>query len=235
MRVGIVIAVVALGLAGCSLLPEWRVFQKKVPAGPAMVEKTEAQREGERRAAAYIDERSKPPVKNPADAVSDIHAVSGPLRASLGEPKQPVQVDDRAKDDVIASLRTGLAAKEKQLEAWKAFGRKYGGKELEGTGVDLAGPAGLLGLAGVVALCIACPAVGYVVLRVLPLLWGFFSRTTEAVAEYAKSNPREGEKLGAMLSAKMDSAHKRLVKRRAKTTITDATRAPFPTPSGFVP
>jgi hypothetical protein len=83
--------------------------------------------------------------------------------------------------------------------------------------VNLAGPAGLLGLIGVVAACIAFPPIGYILLRALPVLWGFFRSTTSAISEFTTANPDEGERLKLTLSRKMDAAHKRLVKTRKAT------------------
>ncbi len=197
-------------LTGC-VMPEWRVFQRKVPATESA--KPAAQEEGERRAAAFIHEATRPPVPDAAVAVEQVHQVAAGLRSSLGEPKEPVKVEDF--DAVIAEMRDGIRKRDEQLERWKQFGRKYGGTPLEGTGVDLAGPAGLLGLVGVIALCIAVPPVGYALLRVLPLLWGFFRSTTRAVADYADARPDAAKELKAQLSRRMDLAHKRLVKVHA--------------------
>lgn len=196
--------------AGCAL-PQWRVFQAKVPTTQS--DKPARQIEGEKQGAALIREITTPPVADPATAVQQAHAVAVDLSASLGEPAKPVHVEDQAA--VIAALRSGLVAKERQLEQWKQFGRKYGGTPLEDTGINLAGPAGLAALVGLIALCIACPAVGYLVLRVLPLLWGFFRSTTTAIGEFIQSHPDAGENLKTTLSRKMDAAHKRLVKLRA--------------------
>lgn len=218
-------ATALLTLCGCSLMPEWRVGQKRVPA--SIVEKPAAQIEGERKAAAYIDAITSPPVPDPASIVAKVHAVSGPLSASLGQPAKPVVIvgtssplsdakaNDRTAADIVASLNAGLAAKEKQLDQWKAFGRKYAGTPLEGTGIDLAGPAGIAALAGIVALCIAFPAFGYIALRVIPLLWGFFRSTTSGIADFIGAHPRAAEDLKLSLSRKMDTAHKRLVKRHS--------------------
>lgn len=192
-------------------LPQWRVFQKKVD--PAMGEKPPAQVEGEKRAAAYIVAATQPPVKDPGAAVADVHEVATGLSASLGQPAKTVTVEDR--EAIIASLRAGLLAKDKQLDAWRAFGRKYARTPLEGTGINLAGPAGLLGLVLVVAACVACPPIGYALVRVLPLLWGFFRRVTSSVAELAKSNSGAADALKATLSKRMDEAHKTLVERWA--------------------
>lgn len=208
---GLVAILLLMALCSCSVLPEWRVFQKKVPA--TMTEKPPAQVEGEKRAAAYIREVTRPPVANPGAVVEKVHEVATDLSASLGEPARPVSVED--KDAIIASLRAGLKAKDDQLDKWKAFGRKYGGKELEGTGVDLAGPAGLVGFVAVIVACVAFPPIGYALLRVLPLLWGFFRRTTAAIAEAAASSPDAANVVKARLSSRLDEAHKVLVRRWA--------------------
>lgn len=214
---------ILLILAGCSL-PQWRIFQKKVDGKAA--ETPKAQVEGQKTAASYIAKRTASPVADPAAAVADVHDVAASLSASLGEPDKPVALADREK--VIGSLRAGLRAKEDQLDAWKAFGRKYAGTPLEGTGVNIAGPAGLLVMAGIVAACIACPALGYCLLRVIPLLWGFFTRTTAAVADLAKSHPEAADALKANLAARMDEAHKKLVARRLGKVM-DSPGVPRPT------
>lgn len=199
---------------GCSL-PQWRVFQRQVPATQS--EKPARQVEGERQGAALIRELTSPPVPDPGHAVQQVHAVAVDLSASLGEPAQPVRVEDQAA--VVAALRSGLAAKDRQLDQWRQFGRKYGGTPLEGTGINLAGPAGLVGLVGVVVLCVAVPPIGYALLRCLPVLWGYFRSTTRAVADYAAAHPEAGDELKAQLSRRMDRAHKRLVKARAPASV----------------
>lgn len=202
--------VVLFALGGCSL-PQWRVFQKTVPRdeGP-----TQAQVESQRRAAALIVDLSADPTANPIARIGEIHAVAVPLSASLGEPLKRATVFEVPQ--VIAASRAALLEEQAKAEKWREFARKYGGKELEDTGINLAGPAGLIGLVAVVAACVACPALGYLLLRVVPLLWSFFSRTTSAVAELAKDNPDAATALASKLSAKMDAAHKRLVKLRAE-------------------
>lgn len=207
-------------LTGCAL-PQWRVLQKTVPA--TLSEKPKAQVEGEKQGAAFIRDVTRPPVADAPKAVQQVHQVASALSASLGEPASPVVVEDQTA--IIRALKAGLRAKEGQLAQWQAFGRKYAGTPLEGTGINLAGPAGVLGLVGVVAACIACPALGYALLRVLPLLWGYFRRTTAAVNELAQAHPDAAEKLKGRLSARMDDAHKALVKRWAK-------KAPANAPTG---
>jgi hypothetical protein len=213
MKARIVFATFALcALAGC-VLPQWRIFQRHVDA--KIAEKSPKQIEAEREAAQFIEVKSAVAEPDIKAQIAAIHSVATSLSSSLGEPQRVItpSVDDQAK--VIEGLRKGLLDEQKKTEQWRAFAKKYAGTPLEGTGINLAGPAGLLGLAGVVALCIAFPSVGYIVLRVLPVLWGYFRRTTDAIGEFAKANPEAGQKLATTLSQKMDAAHKRLVRVRA--------------------
>ena len=210
MRTSSPIAVVLLAVlcGGCSL-PQWRVFQKTVPTdtGPAP-----AVIESQRRAAALIVDLSASLSADPAKQVSDIHAVAVPLSVSLGEPLKRATVFQAP--DVVASLRKSSLDAQAKAEKWREFARKYGGAPLEGTGVNLAGPTGIVALIAVIALCVIFPPVGYLLLRALPVLWGFFRSTTSAISEFTTSNPDEGERLKLTLSRKMDAAHKRLVKTR---------------------
>lgn len=204
-----IIILFALAMPGCSLMPEWRVFQKKVPA--TMNEKPAAQVEGEKQGAAFIRAVSTPPVADPAKAVAAIYPVATALSASLGEPAKPVTVADQ--DAIINSLRAGLAAKDAQLDKWRQFGRKYAGAELEGTGIDVAGPTGLLILAAIVAACIFVPGFGYLALRVVPLLWRALRQTAVGIESFAKENVEAGATLKTdFLARKMDNAPKKLVK-----------------------
>lgn len=193
-------------LVGCAF-PQWRFFQKTVDA--KLAERPADQVEAERRAAAFIRVTSETPWSDMRAQLEGVHRVAVPLSASLGEPKQPVAAADEAA--VIASLRVGLLAEQKKAEQWRAFAKKYAGAELENTGINLAGPAGLVVLVGIVAACIACPALGYVALRVVPLLWGFFRTTTKAIGDFVQAHPDAGEELKATLSRRMDRSHKSLV------------------------
>lgn len=201
--------------AACQL-PQWRVFQAKID--PKLAEKPATQVEAERRAAKFIEQKSAALEPDAAKQVAAIHSVAVPLSSSLGEPAKSVAPTLEDQSSVIAALRQGVLAEQKKAEQWRAFARKYAGKELEDTGVNLAGPAGLLALASIVAACIACPAFGYIVLRLLPVLWGFFTRTTAAVDEFTQSHSEAGEKLKQTLSRRMDEAHKALVRRRRKVS-----------------
>ncbi len=225
---------VALVLAGCALLPEMRVFQKTVD--PRMAETPPATLEGQKQAAEYIEMRSAPP---PTDgpvtpvptapqtareaemkaALADIHTVAASLSASLGEPKEAVTLEDKAA--VIAALRDGLLAKDAQLEAWKEFARKYAGKPIEDTGINLAGPAGFIGLVGIVAACIFVPGFGWLLLRLLPVLWAALKRAAGAVEAIARRAPEAVAEMKAALPQKEDGARKlvRAAKRRLKNPL----------------
>lgn len=215
IRRPLAVGAVLLCLAGCAV-PQWRIFQAKID--PKVAERPAAQVEAERSAAKFIAQKSAQVEAQPEAQIAEIHAVAAPLSASLGEPKRTVgsTVDER--DRLIADLRQGVLAEQAKAEKWRAFARKYAGKEIEDTGINLAGPAGLLALAGIVAACIMCPAFGYILLRVLPVLWGFFSRTTTAIGEFVAENPDAGKNLKANLSRRMDEAHKALVRRRKPAT-----------------
>lgn len=194
-------------------MAQWRVFQKKVDGADAV--KPAAQVEGEKRAAAYIVARTTPPVADPVKAVVDVNQVATGLSASLGQPAQPVKAED--KDAVIATLAAGLKAKDAQLDKWRAFGRKYAGTPLEDTGINLAGPAGLLGLVAVVAACVFVPGFGYVLLRLVPVLWGMVKRMAAGIESFAVDAPEQGKVLKeAYLSRKMNEVDKRIVKQRKK-------------------
>ena len=203
-----VLAITVLLVAGCAL-PQWRIFQTKVPTDtgptPAVVE---AQRAG----AKFIEQKSAAPEANPAKQLAAIHAVATPLSRSLGEPAKPIEHEDTRR--TIAGLEKATLDAQAKATAWRDFSRKYGGTALEDTGINLAGPAGLLGLIGIIAACIAFPPIGYLLLRALPVLWGFFRSTTGAVAEFATAHPDAAVDLKATLSRKMDSAHKKLVRVR---------------------
>jgi hypothetical protein len=70
------------------------------------------------------------------------------------------------------------------------------------------------------------PPVGYLLLRALPVLWGFFRATTNGVANFVAENPEAGADLKAQLSRKLDASHKRLVKKRATPADKPATASP---------
>lgn len=216
-------------MAGC-VLPEYRVFQEKVDV--RKVEKSSEELEAEKRAAAFIKVRTTPPVPDAPAAVRDVHQVATELSSSLGEPRVEVKLEDKEK--ILAELREALVEKDRKIEAWRNWARKYAGTPLEGTGIDLAGPAGLLAFAGVIAACILVPGFGYLVLRIVPALWGLVKRTAVGIESFAADHASEGELLKqGYLGRKMDTRDKKIIRRSVKPKIrpeelVTGTRAPFP-------
>ncbi len=205
----VVAAVVLFATVGCTAA---RIFQRKVPATDSVA--PAAQAEGQKKAAKWIAVRTAPPVQNAPAVVADVHEVAVSLSASLGEPARAVAADDR--EAVINALASGLRAKEEQLEKWKAFGRKYGGTPLEGTGINLAAGALWLWIVGIIALCVLVPGAPYVVLRIIPALWNAVKRGAQGLERVAASAPQAVEEVKAALPQRNDAARKliRLAKSR---------------------
>jgi len=220
LSVALALLVLNVSLCGCSLTG-WRVGQAKVPVdtGPS-VQSVESQR----RAAALIVDLSASLSSDPGKQIADIHTVAIPLSISLGEPLKRATVFQAP--DVVASLRRSTLDAQAKADKWRDFSKKYAGTALEDTGINLAGPTGFLALIAVIALCVAFPPIGYLLLRALPLLWGFFRATTNGVANFVAENPEAGADLKAQLSRKLDASHKRLVKKRATPADKPATASP---------
>jgi hypothetical protein len=195
--------------AGCTMLPEWRVGQKKID--PALAEKPAQQVEAERRAAQWLAIHSAMVEPDARQQLLDIHGVASALSASLGEPKEPVAAED--KDAIIAELRRGIRAEQKKAEAWKAFALKYAHKPVEGTGVDLAPWGGGLGLVLIAAACIFVPGFGTLVLFVIRRLRGAVQQIAQGVEEYAIEHPEKAAELKEYLSSAMDRPAKAIMKR----------------------
>lgn len=201
----VVLVLLCLFFSGCSLLPEVRVFQKTVPVDTTPAAVIEGQRQG----AKFIALKSASPGPDPAKTISEIHQVAVPLSDSLGEPEKKVTLED--KDKVIASLKDAVLAEQKKAADWKKFSQKYAGRELEGTGVDLAAPGALLGVATIVALFIFVPGTLTVALFFIRRLRLTLQNTVKSVQEFAEENPEAGAKLLARQSSNLDRAEKKLI------------------------
>ena len=189
---------------GC-IMPEARVFQKKVPVEQASPEILEGQRQG----AEYIEQKSASPGADPVKTIEEIHAVAAPLSASLGEPAKKITVDDR--EVVIASLKKALLAEQKRADDWEKFSQKYAGTQLEGTGIDLATPGVFLGVGTLIALFIFVPGTLSVALFVMSRLRLTLQQTVKSVEEFAAENPEAAVSLKARQSSNLDRAEKALV------------------------
>lgn len=207
------VILVCLALAGCAL-PQWRVFQKRID--PKLAEKPAAQVEAERQGARFIVDKSASLGVDPAAQIAGIHAVAVPLAASLGEPARPVAPADQAA--VIEALRKGLRAEQAKAEQWREFARKYAGRPLEDTGINLAGPAGFVGLMLVIAACVLVPGLPYLLLRVVPVLWGGLRQAARGIEQIAEKAPSAVAELKEEL-AKRSTPAKRTAVRMAKRGI----------------
>jgi hypothetical protein len=189
---------------GC-IMPEARVFQKKVPVEQISPEILEGQRQG----AEYIEQKSASPGADPVKTIEEIHAVAAPLSASLGEPEKKVTPDNG--EAVIAALKKALIAEQKKADDWKKFSQKYSGIQLEGTGIDLAAPGALLGVGTLIALFIFVPGTLSVALFVMRRLRLTLQQTVKSVEEFAAENPEAAASLKARQSSNLDRAEKAVV------------------------
>jgi hypothetical protein len=189
---------------GC-IMPEARVFQKKVPVEQISPEILEGQRQG----ADYIEQKSASPGADPVKTIEEIHAVAAPLSASLGEPEKKVTPDSG--EAVIAALKKALIAEQKKADDWKKFSQKYSGIQLEGTGIDLAAPGALLGVGTLIALFIFVPGTLSVALFVMRRLRLTLQQTVKSVEEFAAENPEAAASLKARQSSNLDRAEKAVV------------------------
>lgn len=206
-----VLALVAFAmLAACSALPEWRVWQKKVPTDA----KPPAQEEAERRGAKLISIRSAAVEPDPVKQLAEIHEVAAPLSASLGEPLKPVEVEDHAA--IVAELRRGILAQQKRADDWRAFALKYSGKEIEGTGFDLAGPGALAAIAAVLALLVFVPGAFTAALFVYKRLRATIQTMAQAIEETDAVNPELGAKIKKRVADIGDKSHSKIIERELK-------------------
>jgi hypothetical protein len=214
LRNSLYFLLIAVLLAGCSMLPlpDMRVGQKKID--PKTTEKPPEQVEAERRGAAYLSLRSLVFEPDARQQLLEIHSVAEALSASLGEPKKPVKIED--KDAVIAELRAGRLADQKKIEGYRAFTRKYAGQAIDGTGVDLAPWGGGLGLIAIVAACIFVPGFGTLVLFVIRRLRATVQQMAQGVEEFAVEHPDKAEELKEYFSSAMDRPAKAILKREKK-------------------
>jgi hypothetical protein len=197
--------------AACAL-PQWRVLQKKVD--PTLAQKPAAQVEAERQGARFIVQKSASVGPSPVAQLADIHAVAVPLAASLGEPAKPVTLADQAA--VIAALERGLRAEQKKAEQWRSFALRYANRPIEGTGINLAGPAGVLALVGVIAACVFCPTFLWLVLRIVPVLLGALRSAAGGIEALAAKAPEAVEQVKKNVLAPQMSPAKRTAVRMAK-------------------
>jgi hypothetical protein len=206
-----VAALAALLLTACGVIPEWRVWQKKVPTDAG---KPPAQAEAERRGAKLIVIDTAVVAPDPVKQIAAVHEVAAALSASLGEPAALVVAEDHAA--ILDALRRGILAQQKRADDWRAFALKYSGKEIEGTGFDIAKPSVLLAIAAVLALLVFVPGAFTAAIFVIKRLQGTIRTMAQAVEETDVKDPAVGAAIKKRVGEIGDKSHSKIIERELK-------------------
>jgi len=193
-------------LSGCqSLLPQWRLFQKKVPAP---IVKPAAQIETERRTADYIARTVETPPQ--------LKPMAADLSESLGRPEKPIPADttaDEAEARMRAEWQKALLKSQQQIDQLNALLAKSEGKKIEDTGINVFGfSVGGAALA-LIVLCVMFPPVATVLWAVFKRVSGALTSTASGISNFIRDNPDAGEKLKAALAKTQDAAHKQIISK----------------------
>lgn len=199
MRRGIVLAIVA-GLAGCQL-PQWRVFQAKVPEP---VKKNEVQVETDRRAADLIARKIEKPV--------ELKPVAVGLSESLGKPERMIE-GPKAAETSVEELRFSVVKTQEMVKKQNELLTKFAGREIEGTGLNLFGPGMGVVVIGLVVLGVMCPPAATAIFFLLRRTGSALKQTVASIEQFSKEEPVAAERLKDLQSKAMDKAHKELIKR----------------------
>jgi hypothetical protein len=178
--------------AGCSL----RVFQDKVPPP---VEKQNRHIDEERKSAYWLAQNVDEP--KPAKGIAEN------LSSSLGYPSE-IEADGEV---VEISLSKLLSTHQAEQDALKKKLTELDGAEIEGTGFNLLPAMSGLGIVGIIALCIFCPALITVGVFVIKRLKSCLSTIVKAIDEHTFIEPASAKLLKEKLSREMDKSHKKLV------------------------
>ena len=192
--------------AGCSSvgLQSKRIFQDTV-AAPVVKEVTEDIRQ----AADYLSKS----VEEPTEA----RGVAIDLSQRVGPPERPIN----AANDVSAALTKGNRSHEDDLADLMAWLDKREGTALEGTGLSLWGAGGFVVVLLIVVACVLVPALIPLVIQLVQAIAGTSravlrqtgAAMVSAISEWEVENPTEAEELKALLSRKMDTKSKTIVKK----------------------
>ena len=192
--------------AGCSSvgLQSKRIFQDNV-AAPVVKEVTEDIRQ----AADYLSKS----VEEPTEA----RGVAIDLSQRVGPPERPIL----AANDVSAALTKGNQAHEDDLADLMTWLDKREGTALEGTGLSLWGAGGFVVVLLIVVACVLVPALIPLVIQLVQTIAGTSravlrqtgAAMVSAISEWEVENPTEAKELKALLSRKMDTKSKTIVKK----------------------
>ena len=200
------VSIILVMSAGCSSvgLQSKRIFQDTV-AAPVVKEVTEDIRQ----AADYLSKA----VEQPAEA----KGVAIDLSQRVGPPERPIN----AANDVSAALTKGNRAHEKNLSALMTWLDKREGTALEGTGLSLWGAGGFVVVLLIVVACLVSPALISLVIQLVQTIAGTSravlkqtgAAMVSAISEWETANPDGAEELKSILSRKMDTKSKTIVKK----------------------
>jgi len=193
-------------LTGCSTigLESKRIFQQEVRE-PVTKEVTEDIRQ----AADYLSKS----VEQPAEA----KGVAIDLSQRVGSPARPIN----AANDVSSALTKGNRAHEDDLADLMTWLDKREGTALEGTGLSLWGAGGFVVVLLIVVACVLVPALIPLVIQLVQTIAGTSravlrqtgAAMVSAISEWEVENPTEAKELKALLSRKMDTKSKTIVKK----------------------
>jgi len=191
-------------LSGCtSILPQWRVFQKKVPEP---IIKPASQIEVERQTADYIARNIETPVQ--------LKPMSVRLSESLGRPEKPIQDQlDEAEAYMNKSWQKELRKQQDQLDELNKLLTAQGGKKIEGTGINVFGFT--IGGAGIalIVLCVMFPPIATILWTIFKRVSGALTTTAEGISNFIKDNPDSGAQLKSYLAETQDKVHKQVISK----------------------
>ena len=192
--------------AGCSSvgLQSKRIFQDNV-AAPVVKEVTEDIRQ----AADYLSKS----VEEPTEA----RGVAIDLSQRVGSPERPID----AANDVSAALTKGNRAHQNDLADLMTWLDKREGTALEGTGLSVWGTGGFVVVLLIVVACVLMPALIPLVIQLVQTIAGTSravlkqtgAAMVSAISEWETENPTEAEELKEIMSRKMDTKSKTIVKK----------------------
>ena len=206
MRWGFLILLSSVFISGCQL-PQWRVFQKKVP-GPLV--KAESVVELERQSADFIARNViEPPELKP---------IAEKLSQSLGAPKEPIlESPAKAEDEFAKAWNKELLKTQEQIRELNDELAALNGKKVEDTGFNVFGPSMGLLVVGVVALLVMFPPLATVLWWLMKRASGALTRTAKGISDYIKDNPTDGQRLKEYLKKSQDAIDREVIaKIRAK-------------------
>lgn len=200
MRWAFLILLSSVFISGCQL-PQWRVFQKKVPqpiVKPASVV------ELERQSADFIARNLLEP--------PELKPVAVKLSQSLGAPKEPIlDTPVEAESQFEKAWNKELLKTQAQIAELNKELQELNGKKVEDTGLNVFGPSmGLLVIGGI-ALLVAFPPLATILWWLMQRASGALTRTARGISNYVKENPNEGERLKNYLKQTQDTVDREVI------------------------